>query len=277
MNTQDDAAFISRHDLVYDRPPGCWQDGFVQGNGSLGAVFFARQAWPDGIYDGQVSARVSQSTNAVAVLAGFGTEVQRRAAMTTALDPRRCDVHSGMNMMALLHEALQALGMDAAVPDRIRRTWGRMLEHGATTTWESEEALERHQGLCFGFGAHPLNYLARTALGVVPLEPGYRRFSVRLVPHDMTHVRGSIATPRGLIEIEATRTDASLTLQLTVPADCEAVVAAPRLDSGSTFANITGDNNPAAPHARPVASCTFLRETLPALCMTAGSHEVTFT
>ena len=35
---------ISQYDVVYDTPPACWQDGFVMGNGSLGAVYYAPEA-----------------------------------------------------------------------------------------------------------------------------------------------------------------------------------------------------------------------------------------
>jgi hypothetical protein len=35
---------VSRQDLVYERSPSCWQDGFVLGNGSLVAVFYAPEA-----------------------------------------------------------------------------------------------------------------------------------------------------------------------------------------------------------------------------------------
>ncbi|MFZ4484820.1 MAG: family 78 glycoside hydrolase catalytic domain [Chthoniobacterales bacterium] len=236
----------------------------------------ARQAYPDGIYDGAVSPSVSQATNAVATLAGLGGEARLRAAMTTALDPKRCDVASGMNMMALFHEALESLGMDGDVLDHIRRKWGYMLDHGATTTWESEEALERHQGLCFGFGGHPLNYLARTALGVVPLDPGYRRFSVRLVPHDLKQASGQIVTPYGLIGVEWQRAATAMTLKLTVPSGCEAVVGAPRLEDGATYEHIQIDGTPAALSPRSVAVCTFLRETLPAACVRGGTHQVVF-
>ena len=44
MSHNEMSSILSRHDLVYDRPPACWQDGFVLGNGSLGAVFFAPEA-----------------------------------------------------------------------------------------------------------------------------------------------------------------------------------------------------------------------------------------
>jgi hypothetical protein len=236
-----------------------------------------RQAYPDGIYDGEVSPSVSQSTNAVAVLARIGDPARLRAAMTTALDPRRCDVASGISMMALLHEALQSLGMDQVVLERIRRKWGYMLDRGATTTWEGEEALERHQGLCFGFAGHPLNYLARTALGITPLAPGYRRFSVRLVPHDLPSAAGHIATPHGLIDVAWERTADSITLELTVPDGCEAVIAAPRLDDGSALPQMTLDGHPAEVADREIAACTFLRESMPACLAGSGKHVVRFT
>jgi glycosyl hydrolase family 95 len=30
---------LSQYDIIYDKPPSCWQDGFVMGNGNLGAVY----------------------------------------------------------------------------------------------------------------------------------------------------------------------------------------------------------------------------------------------
>src|SRR5450759_3177000 len=38
-NDKELRKFMSRQDVVYEKPPACWQDGFVLGNGSLGAVF----------------------------------------------------------------------------------------------------------------------------------------------------------------------------------------------------------------------------------------------
>src|SRR5690349_20100073 len=35
---------VSQHDVVYPTPPNCWQDGFLMGNGALGALFYAPNA-----------------------------------------------------------------------------------------------------------------------------------------------------------------------------------------------------------------------------------------
>jgi len=35
---------LLQYDIIYDKPPACWQDGFIMGNGSLGAVYYAPEA-----------------------------------------------------------------------------------------------------------------------------------------------------------------------------------------------------------------------------------------
>ncbi|MDD5705327.1 MAG: family 78 glycoside hydrolase catalytic domain [Kiritimatiellae bacterium] len=237
-----------------------------------------RQAYPDGIYDGAMSPVLSQTTNAAAVLARLGEESRLRAALRTVADPERCQVQSGINQMMHYHEALQSLDMDAGVPDRFRRKWGAMLDHGATTTWEGENALEASMGLCFAFAAHPLPYLTRTALGVTPIEPGYRRFSVRVVPHGLTEAQGRVATPHGYIEA-AWRWDGALfALALTVPEGTTAHVAPPRLGGtakAQTWQAKCG-GRPARMAELPVALCTFLRADLPAIAVGPGSHQIAF-
>lgn len=232
-----------------------------------------RQAYPDGIYDGEMSPIVSQSTQAVAVLAGLGSEARQRAAMATALDPQRCDVASGISMMSLFHEALQSLGMDDSVLDRIRNKWGYMLDHGATTTWEAER--EGAGGMCFGFAGHPLNYMARTLLGVTPLTAGYREFSVCIAPHGLTSASGSIVTPHGLIEVRWERQSNCFKLWLTVPAGCQAIVAGPRLDQ-ECFAQITLDGNKVKLEPRQIACGTFRRQESPACVVPAGARIMVF-
>jgi hypothetical protein len=236
-----------------------------------------RKAYIDGVYDGEPSFTVSQSTNAMAVLAQLGKESRLRKALATTEDPKRCDVPSAINMMAMYHEALQSLGIDADVLDRIRRKWGYMLAHGATTTWESEEALERNMGLCFGFGGHPLNYLARTVLGITPLEPGHKKFSVQIVPQDLNHAKGRIATPRAYIEIAWKRNDERFDIHLTVPKGTQAHVAAPRYGkSNIPYLKIILDGVEQPLSIQKITLCTFLRAEVPSLVVGPGDHYIVF-
>lgn len=235
-----------------------------------------RGAYIDGIYDGKTSAFVSQSTNAMAALARLGSETRLKRALETAESPDRCDVPSAISMMAMYHEALQSLDMDKNVIEKIGRKWGYMLEHGATTTWEAEEALERNMGLCFGFAGHPLNYMSRTILGITPLSPGYSVFSVRIAGHGLNHAKGQIATPYGLISVEWENASDELFLRLRVPKGCLAVVGLPKTDADDCFAEVMSDQEKINLQPRPIAICTFLRKEMPSFIVKEGGYEIRF-
>jgi hypothetical protein len=152
-----------------------------------------------------------------------------------------------------------------------------MLDLGATTTWESDFALERSQGCCFGFAAHPLNYMIRNLLGVIPLEPGHRRFSVRIAPQGLEYAQGKVATPYGYIEVSWKRIERGLEIDLVVPEGCEAVVAPPRVSSGTSSVQSVLNGAPVNLVSQPVATCSFLREDLPACSVGPGQSKIRFT
>ena len=232
-----------------------------------------RGAYIDGVYDNEPSSFVSQSTNAIAVLAQFGDRSRRRKALSTTEDPKGCDVPSHISMMAMYHEALQAMEMDGGVAlEQIRDSWGYMIDHGATTSWEDKQSLEYQNGLCLPF-AHPLNYFARTALGVTPLASGYSRFSVRIVPHDLRSARGKIATPQGFIRIAWKLGPSVFRLRLTVPKGCEAVVAPPRLQKGKELLEAKLNGKSIILEKHDLATCTFLREKVLSFVVGHGKYE----
>lgn len=233
-----------------------------------------RSAYVDGVYDGRPSSVVSQSTNASAIVAELGNKYRRRKALSICEDPKRCDVPSHLSMMSMYHEALQSMEMDEGVVlKQIRDNWGYMLDHGATTSWEAKETLEYNDGLCLPF-AHPLNYLARTVLGVTPLTPGYRRFSVRIVPYGLKHARGKIATPSGFITIAWEAKPTVFKLKLTVPQGCEAVIAPPMLRKDNKLSEVKLDGKTATLTQYEVATCTFLRKKIMSCVVGHGKHEV---
>ncbi len=237
----------------------------------------SRHAYIDGVYDGKPSQIVSQATNAIAVLARLGDPDRLRTALSTALDPARCDVEASLNNMALLHEAIESMEWDTEIEyGRIRRIWGRMIDQGATTTWEQEMALERSNGCCFGFSAHPLNVLVRTALGIVPTEPGYRRFSLRLAPGDLTEACGQVATPAGMIGVEWRRKGDRIVLDLDVPDECEAIIAPPRVDNDPRPWSVRFEGGPTISITASVATCTFLRSDASCAMVGSGRHHIVF-
>lgn len=101
----------------------------------------------------------------------------------------------------------------------ILKVWGTMLERGATTFWESvvlgdaediHDALTTYNAygsyrisLCHSWSSTPVQWFSRFVLGVIPLEPGYRK--VRILPRalpGMTRCKGRVPTPFGPIVVE---------------------------------------------------------------------------
>jgi len=235
-----------------------------------------RKAYMDGIYDGKMSDSVSQTTNAMAILARLGDEVRLKTIARTITNPKTYDVPSQVNQTTFLHEALGMLEMDGEVPHAIRRLYKKMLDQGATTTWESEFALERSCGCCFGFAAHPLWYMVHNYLGVIPLDEGYKTFSVRIAPHDLEYAAGKIATPRGYIEVAWRKTPQGLELELTVPESTRAVIGFPRGQGleGSQKMNI--DGHVVSPAPQTIALSTYLHSRLPGGNLEVGKHRIEF-
>jgi len=239
-----------------------------------------KQAYIDGVYDGKQSESVSQTANSFAVLAGFGTMARRRIAMRTIMNPEECDVPCTTHTMAILHQAMETLDMDIPVLTMIRRIWGKMISLGATTTWESEEALERHMGCCFGFSSHPLNYFVRNLLGVIPVKAGYKIFRVEITPLDIESAKGNIATPAGYIAVDWNIKNKKLHLHLTVPKGTTALIAALRFPRGAkrvvTGKTIVIDGKKALLTSRTIPACMFTDKQAPVVEVRTGRHTIVF-
>jgi len=171
-----------------------WRKKAVNLRNKAGNIFWNNElgAFIDGVYDGIQSDSVSQTTNSVLVLACLRNEDELKSALLHILNSKNKVINSAMNNMAFLHEALESFEMNEVVLTRIRNIWEKMIRQGATTTWEDIMAPERSMGCCFGFAAHPLTFLVRNILGVIPLYAGYKIFSVRLHPCDIKNAKGKI-------------------------------------------------------------------------------------
>lgn len=183
--------------------------------------------------------------------------------------------YSAINNMAFLHEAYESVEMNEAALAHIRRTWKKMLDQGATTTWEDTMAAERSMGCCFGFAAHPLNFLIRNLLGVIPLQAGYKLFSVRLHPCDVDNAEGEVATPFGAIRIAWRREPYGIALNVSVPGPCRARVAPPRLTEGAV-ARMTVDGKDVELTLCEVGVSTIARDMLPAVEVGPGEYVFDF-
>ena len=136
--------------------------------------------------------------------------------------------------------------------DIIKKYWGRMIELGATTFWESFDYLSSEDAypidmivppdkkdihgdfgafcyknfrasLCHGWASGPTPFLSRYVLGVNIMEPGCRKLLIK--PHlgGLDWVRGTYPTPFGDVRIEAERNADKCAVKVDAPSEVEIV------------------------------------------------------
>jgi hypothetical protein len=160
--------------------------------------------YADCLAEGTLSEKVSQQTNSLAVLFDIAPREKWNSILDYIHDPVKEVVQSGTPYFSfyVLH-ALWHAGRDDQAFAYIRRMWGRMLDEGATTCWETW-GLDSHS-LCHGWSGAPTHDLPAFVLGVHQTEPGFAKFLVRPRPFDLTWARGTIPTVKGDIRVEWTR------------------------------------------------------------------------
>ena len=83
---------------------------------------------------------------------------------------------------------------------RVARDWGHMLQHGATTFWETLKGawdFDRAGSLCHGWSAIPLYLYFAYALGLKPLAPGFARYAIERVDSGLGDIAGEIVLRDG--------------------------------------------------------------------------------
>jgi hypothetical protein len=90
------------------------------------------------------------------------------------------------------------------VYDRILRDWGFMLFNGATSFWETIKGgwdFDNAGSLCHGWSAIPVYLLLAYVLGIKPVEPGFREFTIDPIPDVVPCASGTVPTPFGPISL----------------------------------------------------------------------------
>jgi hypothetical protein len=217
---------------------------------------------------GEPSDLVSQHATALAVLEGVlgrrpmlsGSPSSRGPAaaagpvgevLSNFLPPPGADavpgpVRANLFFRYFVHRALVSLGLGQVALDDIRRTWGYILETGATTWWE-RMPLKPGASRCHVWSSHPTAFLSHNVLGLYPMEAGWRRFGVDPQRFDLNHASGKVPSPHGDIEIKwALNAQKLLEIELKVPQGAEAYVTLskselPRVLKGGTHQFAEGD------------------------------------
>ncbi|MBQ7206493.1 MAG: family 78 glycoside hydrolase catalytic domain [Lentisphaeria bacterium] len=124
--------------------------------------------------------------------------------------------------MPFLIRALMRFGKDVQdyAASRVSRAFDSLTLLGATTLWENpaDDSLGGDAAsLCHGWSSLPVYFNKRYILGVRPLEPGFKTFSVTPYCGDLLRASGEVPTPRGPIRVSWERRDAGLRLDVEAP------------------------------------------------------------
>jgi len=172
----------------------------------------ARHAYADCVKhdSGKLSDTFSIQTQVVLYLAGLVPSARLRrveALISSEADDVAEFVQVGTPFFLFFaFEALERMGRHDLIFDRIRETWGMMLERGATTCWELLPGFmpggRWTRSHCHAWSAGPAHFLSRLVLGLQPVARGMREF--RFSPSAASGVewaRGEVPTPLGKVDI----------------------------------------------------------------------------
>lgn len=197
-----------------------------------------RRAYLDCIHaDGRRSGIFSMQTQVAAYLCDVA-EGERLAAIEGYLsEPPAGFVRIGSPFMSFFYyEALVKSGRPDLLVDDIRRHYGMMIEHGATTCWEMYPSYAENRANpkmltrshCHAWSAAPGYFLGACVLGINRRDAGWRKVEVAPQPSGLSWASGAVPLPRGgRIGVSWRLAGSRMKLRVEHPADVDVTVAWP--------------------------------------------------
>lgn len=144
--------------------------------------------------------QVSEQTNILAVMAGFTPPVAPPDVLRRVLEPDPSVARCGPYFCAYLLPLMARFGMHAEALKLIREKWGRMLDGGATSLWETF-AGDSLDTWCHPWSAAPAKFLMRDVLGIRIDEQDPTRVALRPRYDLLERAAGHLPSPAGPIEL----------------------------------------------------------------------------
>lgn len=184
-------------------------------------------------------------------------------------DPARPGVEIyGMNWVL---EGLGRAGRLAEAQQLIERTYGRMLDLGATAWWESFTANERYDSsLSHGWGSSPSWFLTTYILGA--RQTGPDNWAVTLPSASAGSASGTLPLRRGLLNVDRRRTSCSNSvLTISAPAGTAGTVVLPPLSAAMT---VTVNGTPVWQNNTVLSELLTQTPDGARLQLEAGQHQI---
>lgn len=154
--------------------------------------------------DGTRSPVFSQQTHTAIYIAQAATGARlKRSREIMAKAPKGFVEAGSPFFMFFVLEGLAREGRIKELADTIRSYWGKQVEAGATTFWETyhPDRARMTRSHCHGWSAAPTYFLSQYVLGVQPLKPGFAVARIAPQTAGLAWARGRVPVPGGAIEV----------------------------------------------------------------------------
>jgi len=229
-----------------------------------------RGVYVDSDADGVPSGRVSQQANAVCLLYDIASAEERSAILSYIFDAQRIKipemfhpadegfdnqkhvVQSQPFFMHWVNAALAHIGEQDRMVQLIRDLYGKMIEAGATTIWET---WSRTASECHGWSGTVAYDLPTYILGVRGETPGFDRFVIEPHPAQLKWARGVFPSVKGDIPVSWRSGAGEFQIEGSLPeASAATVLIPPQGGKNARQARLNGqpawgDNRPVGPRA----------------------------
>ena len=172
-----------------------------------------RQALVHNVENGKKSEQVNKFANMFAINYGYFDEPTTKSVMENVMLNPEVPAITTPYMRFYELESLCDQGLQKQVLKEMKDYWGGMLREGATSFWEKynpSDSGTQHlamygrpfgKSLCHAWGASPIYLIGKYYLGVKPLEPGYKEFSITPDLGGLKWMEGTVPTPNGEITL----------------------------------------------------------------------------
>jgi alpha-L-rhamnosidase len=175
---------------------------------------------------GKLASKLAVHDSILAAYAGVAPPERISRSLTNLFEKPRPDViQIGTPYFYFFYlRALRGAGRHQEALDVTRRSYGKMLDAGATTWWEQ---FGGYASLCHAWSSAPNSDLSSEVLGVKQTEAGFAGFRVEPQPADLTWAKGVVPTPRGDVSVNWKRESSRFELNVTVPMEALVELSVP--------------------------------------------------
>jgi hypothetical protein len=178
--------------------------------------FWNGSAYRDPGYNGATDDRA----NGLAVVAGIAGP-DKFPAIKAVLAKEH---HASPYMEKYVLESLFLMDDPTAALARMQARYREMVDSPLTTLWE---LFGKGGTLNHAWTGGPLTLLSQYAAGIAPTSPGFATYRVKPQMGSLKHIRTTVPTVKGNIEVELRRAPGNFTLKLVSPAGAKASVHLP--------------------------------------------------